>query len=208
MRRIPTSLPWKLQAANTRRMGCLESHGMAWRQTRLNNSCVVPWAHDDGCTQQMKSGCVLKKIDPKDSNHPLKHQPETHVCSTPPASPRPSLQGCWGQAEQTEMQGRLCCSKGVFPWKAFLLWMWKLGFPWFWWIVFSKKALVAIRYLWTLTCFWCFIHTNGFMYMCYNSCYKLLGLGCLKFSLRTACPGFSRAAWEIMTLLCLTGKVQ
>lgn len=48
----------------------------------------------------MKSGYVLRNTDPKDRNHPVKHEPETHVCSTPPASPRPSLQGCWGQAER------------------------------------------------------------------------------------------------------------
>lgn len=48
----------------------------------------------------MKSSYVLRNVDPKDHNHPVKHQPESHVCSTPPASPRPSLQGCWGQAER------------------------------------------------------------------------------------------------------------
>ena len=48
----------------------------------------------------MKSCCVWRNVDPKDHDHLVKHQPETRVCSTPPASPRPSLQGCWGQAER------------------------------------------------------------------------------------------------------------
>lgn len=55
----------------------------------------------------MKSGCALRNVDPKDRDHLAMRQPEPHVCSTPPVSPRPSLPGCWGQAVWVRTMQRL-----------------------------------------------------------------------------------------------------
>lgn len=76
----------------------LESHWLLQRQTKWNSFCGVS-KRMVSATHNRWSSYVLRTVDPKDRSHPVKLQPETHVCSTPPVSPRPSLQGCWGQVE-------------------------------------------------------------------------------------------------------------